>query len=238
LLDFFKAAFVVPFSPHKHLFHSLKNLLGFYPDNVRHYLKAFRHKSAASTDMPDNERLEYLGDAVYGAVVAHFLFQKFPFKDEGFMSKMRSRMASRSYLNNLAITLGINKLVKTGRDRDRFRSVYGDAFEALIGAIYLDKGYDFTQKFIVNRIIKFHIDLDELEKNDNDYKSQLINWCQREKKQLQFKTEESGAGHQVIFKTIAVVDQVVVGRGEGNSKKRSEQEAAGKACEALKITSV
>jgi ribonuclease III len=234
LPNFFRALLIY-FSPHKQLYKSLKNLLGFYPNNIGIYQKAFRHKSAASPDQPDNERLEYLGDAVYGAVIAHFLFQKFPFKDEGFMSKMRSRMASRTYLNELAIKLGINKFVKTGRDKEKFRSVYGDAFEALIGAIYLDKGYNFTQMFLVNRIIKFHIDLEEMEKNDSDFKSRLINWCQREKKQLQFKTEESGSGHLAIFKTVAVVDQVLVGRGEAKSKKRSEQDAAGQACKELNI---
>ncbi|HET6245460.1 MAG: ribonuclease III [Bacteroidetes bacterium] len=235
--DFFKA-FLVVFSSDKKLYYSIKNIFGFYPRNIRLYQKALRHSSIASKiESPSNERLEYLGDAIFGAVVAYFLYQKFPYKDEGFLTKMRSRIVSRQSLNQLALKLGIELLVETGYNKKTiFKSVYGDAFEALIGAVYLDKGYDFTLKLIINRIIKYHIDIEELEKTDRDYKSKIINWCQRERKNFVFKTEEeAGSEHQKIYKVVLVVDQIVRGRGSDFSKKRAEQQAAEIGCLELNI---
>ncbi|MDQ3193034.1 MAG: ribonuclease III, partial [Bacteroidota bacterium] len=200
---------------------------------------AFRHRSVALDEQsPSNERLEYLGDAVFGAVVADYLYRKFPFKNEGFLTKMRSRIVSRQFLNQLAFKLGIESLVITGHDKKTsFKSVYGDAFEALIGAVYLDKGYDFTSNLIINRIIKYHIDVDDIEKTDKDYKSKMINWCQRQKKNFVFKTEEEvGAAHEKLYKIVLIVDQVVMGRGCDLSKKRAEQQAAEQGCGELNIS--
>ena len=231
--------FQIFFSSDKHLYYSFKDLLGFYPGNIVLYKKAFRHKSVTmdieSQLKGSNERMEYLGDAVFGAVVAHYLFKRFPYKDEGFLSKMRSKMVSRVHLNLLAVKLGIDQFVQyQGDTRSKFKSINGDAFEALIGAIYLDKGYEFTKKFIINRIIKFHIDIDGLENIDTDYKSKLINWAQKEKRNLLFNLEEEfGSGHEKQYRVAVVIDDVVMGRGTGFSKKRAEQEAAEKAFELL-----
>ncbi|MBA3898940.1 MAG: ribonuclease III [Bacteroidetes bacterium] len=226
-----------PFSPHRKQYRKFKNLLGFYPGNLNLYEKAFRHRSVVTNDyLPSNERLEFLGDAILGAVVSHFLFQRFPFKDEGFLTKLRSRIVSRENLNSLALKLGLQNLVEKVQDRRMSsKSVYGDAFEALIGAIYIDKGYDFTKDFILNRIVKFHLDIEEFEQKDLDFKSKLINHCQKEKKLFQFKTLEEGPAHDKVFKVVVVVDQVVLGKGADNSKKRAEQKAAEVACAALNI---
>lgn len=231
-------ALIICFSSDKRLYHDIKNIFGFYPSNIRLYQKAFRHKSAVLTDeFPSNERLEYLGDAIFGAIIAFFLYHKFPYKDEGFLSKMRSRIVNRQYLNKLALKLGINRLVKTGTDKNSsFKSLHGDAFEALIGAIYLDKGYNFTLKLVINRIIKYHIDIGELEKTDTDFKSKLINWCQSNRKTFTFKMEEeSGVAHEKLYKVALVIDQVVMGKGSDFSKKRAEQHAAEQACISLNI---
>lgn len=221
------------FSSDKSLKKSLKTVLGFYPGNVSLYKKAFRHRSAADTEKDSNERLEYLGDAVFGAVVAHYLFKKFPYKDEGFLTKMRSRMVNREYLNHLAKSLGIDVMVEYQADKhSRFKSLHGNAFEALIGAIYLDKGFNFTRKFIISKIIKYHIDMEELESVDLDFKSQIINLAQREKRKISFIVEEEiGTGREKQYKVAVVIDNEVAGRGIDFSKKRAEQLAAQKALE-------
>jgi ribonuclease III len=235
LINPFKALFVL-FSPKRKEFLKFKNLLGFYPNNLSLYQKAFRHKSATGPDLPSNERLEFLGDAVLGAVVSHFLFRRFPFKDEGYLSKMRSKIVSRDHLNKLALKLGIDLLIVKGPDRRAsFKSLHGDAFEALLGAIYIDKGYDFTKNYILNRILKFHVDIDELERTDFDFKSRLINYCQKEKKVFTFDTKESGAAHEKRFYVSALIDGEKLGEGTDFSKKRAEQKAAEEACNKLGI---
>lgn len=228
-------------SKDKRYYRDIRNLLGFYPGNIALYKTAFRHKSVVAGNplntQSSNERMEYLGDAIFGSVIAHYLFKRFPYKDEGFLTKMRSKIASRDFLNKLAAKLGIDRLIIFQGDKNaRFKSINGDAFEALIGAIYLDKGYDFTENFIVNNIIKLHVDIDEVEQTDTDYKSRLINYAQKEKKELKFSIEEEiGKGHQKLYKVALIIDEVVMGQGLDHSKKRAEQQAAQVACERLEI---
>lgn len=230
---------VAYFSPEKKLYFSLKNILGFYPDNISLYLLAFRHRSAA-TEIKDgvkinsNERLEFLGDAVLGAVVAHYLFKKFPYKDEGFLTKMRSKIVSRSQLNQLAIKLGINKLIDSNTSGFQQASMSGDAFEALIGAIYIDKGYKKVSDFILNRIIKTHLDIDEIETKETDFKSKLIEWSQKEKKELKFILAE-GTIENKQYVIQATIDNEIKGTATHFSKKRAEQLASEGACGELKI---
>lgn len=207
-------------------------MLGFYPKNIGLYKLALRHKSAAhevKKGVKDsNERLEYLGDAILSAVIAHYLFQTYPFKDEGFLTKLRSRLVSRAQLNKLAVKLGINNLLEANIDGNtRNKSINGDAFEALVGAIYLDRGYIIAQKFIVNRILKHHIDIDEVEHTETDFKSKLIEWVQKEKKELRFDlVEELGAGHEKQYLVEIVIDEKPYARGQHFSKKRAEQVAS------------
>ena len=220
------------FSPDKELYSSLRNILGFYPKNIDLYKLAFRHRSVAQ-ELKDgvkdsNERLEYLGDAILSAVIAHYLFQTFPYKDEGFLTKMRSRLVSRAQLNKLAMKLGIDQLLDANIDGGlRNKSINGDAFEALIGAVYLDRGYLVAQRFIIKRIMKNHIDIDEVESTETDFKSKLIEWVQKEKKEVRFEVlEEIGSGHERQYLVVVMIEQQPYGRGQHFSKKRAEQSAS------------
>jgi ribonuclease-3 len=225
----------VYFSPEKELYHSIKNIFGFYPENISLYKLAFRHKSVAQESFHgikiSNERLEYLGDAILSAVVADYLFKKFPFKDEGFLTEMRSKIVSRAQLNNLSYKLGINKLVYCNKDvKNHNRSMNGDAFEALVGAMYVDKGYNFTKKQIINRIINYHINIDELENKELNYKSKLIEWSQKEKRQLEFLVkDEMGEGYNKQHIVEVIIDNKSVAVGMDFSIKKAEQNAAEKA---------
>ena len=217
---------------------SLKNILGFYPGNLAVYRLAFSHRSASPASVNGvqltNERLEYLGDAILGAIVADMLFRRFPFRDEGFLTEMRSRIVSREHLKNLALKIGIDKYIKTNSGPGMYRSMYGDAFEALIGAIFLDKGYKKAEKFVVDRIFSIHIDLNEIEKSDTNFKSRIINWAQREKKNLVFETLEEGTSSRLI-KVRLMIDGTEFATGTDFVKKKAEQIAARIACEQLDI---
>lgn len=232
----------VYFSPDKNLHESLHNLLGFYPSNINLYKLAFRHSSAAQQIKKgvkdSNERLEFLGDSVIGMVVADYLFKKFPFKDEGFLTKMRSKMVSRAKHNQLAIKLGLNNFIESNNDRfgSKPSSINGDAYEALIGAIYLDKGYLFAQQFLLIRIINVHIDMEELETKEVDFKSKFIEWAQKEKKDFHFETIQDGANaSDKQFEIQLVVNNETLGTAQHFSKKRAEQMVAEQACLTLEI---
>ncbi len=185
-----------------------------------------------------NERLEYLGDAILGAVVADYLFKIFPYKNEGFLTEMRSRIVSRASLNKLSQKLGIDKLILTSKDnRGQFKSVGGDAFEAFVGALYLDKGYGFTYRLIVKRVIELHIDLEAIEKVEVNFKSKLIEWSQKEKKLLDFKLEnEIGEGYNKQYEVVVCIDGKSFGKARDFSIKGAEQRAAEKTLELLNAT--
>src|SRR6201991_1867412 len=230
-------------SPHKKYVRILKNLLGFVPGNLSLYRMAFRHKSVAVNVKKgvknSNERLEFLGDAVLGSVVAEVLFKLYPYEDEGFLTELRSKIVNRVNLNQLARKLGFEQLIEYDNrmvNSTRQGSLLGDAFEALVGAVYLDKGYDFTKNFLVNHIIKSHIDIHKLEQTETNFKSKLIEWCQRHSKDISFDLVENGDGeNSKLFTVHASVDGDIVGLGKEFSKKSAEKLAAEKACEALGI---
>jgi len=223
------------FSSEKGLISYIKNTLGFYPGNIYLYRLAFRHKSVAlkisNGVKHSNERLEYLGDAVLGSVVADFLFKKFPYNDEGFLTGMRSKIVSRSSLNKLSYKLGLNKFIQSnGESKTQSKSINGDAFEALIGAIYLDKGYNFTKKIITNRIIKNHFDIEELVKLDVSAKSSLIEWVQKEKFSIEFNiVDEIGEGYKKLYVVEIVIDNKPICKGQDFSIKGAEKLASEKA---------
>ncbi|OJZ03349.1 ribonuclease III [Sphingobacterium sp. 40-24] len=235
------------FSPDREYVRKLKNLLGFVPGNVHLYKMAFRHKSVAVTIKEgaknSNERLEFLGDAVLGSVVAELLFKKYPYKDEGFLTEMRSKIVSRANLNQLSKKLGFNELIQFDARMISFPnkqgSLLGDAFEALIGAVYLDRGYVFTKSFLLNRIIKPHVDIHLLEQTETNFKSRLIEWCQHTGKEIVFRQTDNPEGESSkMFSIEAVVDGIVCGLGRDFNKKSAEKSAAEKACEFLKILEV
>jgi len=221
----------------------LKNLLGFVPGNLSLYRMAFRHKSVATNVKKgvknSNERMEFLGDAVLGSVVAEVLFKLYPYKDEGFLTELRSKIVNRANLNQLARKMGFEQLIEYDNrmvGNTRQGSLLGDAFEALIGAVYLDKGYEFTKSFLIDRIIKSHIDIHTLEQTETNFKSKLIEWCQRHGKDISFDLVENKEGESTkLFSVHAIVDGEVLGLGKEFSKKNAEKLAAEKACEALGI---
>ena len=231
------------FSPDKALYTSLRNLLGFYPNNISLYKLAFRHSSVAQVIKEgvkdSNERLEFLGDSVIGSVVADYLFKRFPFKDEGFLTKMRSRMVSRASHNQIAQRLGLKMFIEL--DNERFKtlqpnSIYGDAYEALVGAIYLDKGFEAAQQFIINKIINMHIDMHEIENKEIDFKSKFIEWVQREKKEYRFEVVQDGSGS--LNKPFVIelwVSNEMISRVEHVSKRKAEQLVAEQVCIILGI---
>lgn len=229
------------FSPDRKFIFSLRNLLGFIPGNPALYHLAFMHRSKAQEHPSgirlSNERLEYLGDAVLGAVVAELLFKKFPYQEEGFLTEMRSRIVNRENLNRLALKLGINHFMDRSIDpAAKNRSAYGDAFEALIGAAYMDQGYERTRRLILDRFIKHHVDLHELEVQETNFKSKLINWGQRERKSVVFELlEEVDNGGKRLLRVRVKVDDVEMARAEDYSKKRAEQIAAREVCESMGI---
>jgi ribonuclease-3 len=230
-------------SPQRKYVKILKNLLGFVPGNLSLYRLAFRHKSVAQNIKKgvknSNERLEFLGDAVLGSVVAEVLFKLYPYEDEGFLTELRSKIVSRVNLNQLARKLGFEKLIEYDSrimGQSRQGSLLGDAFEALIGAVYLDKGYDFTKNFLINHIIKSHIDIHTLEQTETNFKSKLIEWCQRHGKDISFELIGNNEGESIkLFTVQASVDGETMGLGKEFSKKNAEKLAAEKACEALGI---
>ena len=231
----------IHFSGNKKRYHSLKNILGFYPQNINLYKIAFTHSSAAVEGKTgvrnNNERLEYLGDAILSAVIADYLFKKFPFKDEGFLTKMRAKIVSRTSLNRLAFKLGLNNLIESNlTSGTKSGSINGDAFEALIGAIYIDKGFKVASDFIINRIMKHHIDIAEVEQKETDFKSKLIEWAQKEKKEIKFDLiEETGQGNEKAYVIEVLVDHNSRGKAQHFSKKRAEQIASEEAVNSLGI---
>lgn len=229
------------FSTDRNLVTSLRNLLGFTPENLKLYQLAFSHRSIAEQHRSgiklSNERLEYLGDAILGAVVAELLFKKFPYREEGFLTEMRSKMVNREHLNKLAMKLGINQFMHDSLDgQTKNKSAYGDALEALIGAAYIDKGWDITRKMILNRIIKHHVDIDEMEQLDKNFKSKLINYCQREKISVEFEfVEEIENAGRKLLRVRLMLNGKEEAVSEDYSRKKAEQLAAMKVCEKLKI---
>lgn len=210
----------------------IKTTCGFLPKNIALYHQAFSHSSVTSkkgADKTSNERLEYLGDAVLGAIIAEHLFRRFPYKDEGFLTQLRSKIVNGQNLKNLALKFGFNQFLKTSLNKEERTksSAYGDAFEAFIGAVYLDKGYDKTKKFVLNKIVKYHVDVDDLVNTNEDYKSQLQIWCQKNKMQLEYRlVNEKRVGANKVYTVQVYINGEAKTVFENHSKKQAEQKAA------------
>jgi ribonuclease III len=220
---------------------SLKKILGFSPGNLELYEIAFIHRSATFT-LPNgkkvnNERLEYLGDAVLDAILSDYLFEKFPDANEGFLTKVRSRIVNRDVLNQLAVSMGINKILVSKISTSHLtKNLYGDAFEALIGSVFLDKGFRRTKRVFLRNVLNKYLDLDTIVKTDLDYKSLVFEWVQKHKSNLIFtyKEEYDFNLKKSVFSTILTIDKQEFGEGHGSSKKEAEQEAASQAWKKLK----
>ena len=227
----------------KFLKKSVTHLLGSSPNNLNLYRLAFLHASASKDSVAksykeSNERLEFLGDSVLGMITAAYLFKKFPFKDEGFLTEIRSRMVSRESLNVLGRKLGLDEVIEYENQKKTIlsrSSIYGDALEAFIGAVYLDKGFAFTQNFIISKILTQYFDLEIVVQNNPNFKSLLIEWAQKEGKKVLFTLDEEGLHHNKEFTAFVLLDGEKISEGKGYSKKKAEQTAAMKACEELGI---
>jgi ribonuclease-3 len=214
----------------------LKKILDFRPGNISMYEVAFIHRSA-SFNLPEgkrinNERLEYLGDAVLDAMLSDFLFEKFPDASEGFLTKIRSRIVNRDVLNNLALSMGLNNLLISNLgSSNSTRNLYGDALEALIGAVFLDKGFKKTKKLFISRVFNKYLDLNQIVQTDSDYKSLVFEWVQKHKNGLSFSYNEEYDPDmkKSVFTVTLFIDHEEISTGQGSSKKEAEQEAASKA---------
>lgn len=220
-------------------FNILTQILGFKPKSITHYKKAFTHRSLNRKDEEGNainfERMEFLGDAMLSAVVASHLFKAVPGGNEGYLTKMRSKVVSRKHLNELGKDLGLIKHVQTNIPKDQFGvNIHGNLFEALVGAIYLDRGYKYSKRFIYERVIDPYVDIEQLEGKVISYKSLLIEWCQKEKKEFDFEVyEDTGNDELKHFAVKLRINQRVVAKARATSKKKAEEKASKRAYYAL-----
>ncbi|REE27920.1 ribonuclease III [Winogradskyella pacifica] len=220
-------------------FLKIKEILGFKPKTKALYITAFTHRSMNLKDDKGNtinyERLEFVGDAILGSVIAAYLFEKVPHGDEGYLTKMRSKVVSREHLNKLGEELGLINLVESKIPTSNFgNNIHGNLFEALVGAIYLDKGYRFCEKFIYKRVINPHVDIESLEGKVISYKSLLIEWCQKEKNTFDYDVyEDTGKDELKHFSVKLTINNKVVSKARATSKKKAEEKASKRAFFAL-----
>lgn len=219
---------------------AIRTITGFAPSNLSLYKLATLHTSRAKQTngfRESNERLEYLGDAILGAAVADYLFKKYPFKDEGFLTEIRSRIVNRDSLNALARKMGINHIVQFDQKNVQLQQVVlGNTLEAIVGAVYLDKGYLRCKKFVIDKLIQPNFDLDVVIQTNINYKSKIIEWTQRNSKAVRFDMVEARkSNNQKEFSIQIFIDEQPYGTGYGFTKKKAEQDAAMKTCELLSI---
>lgn len=216
-------------------FEAIEKILGFTPKNINYYKKAFTHRSSNKSDVKGNpinyERLEFLGDAMLSAVIAAHLFSKAPAGDEGYLTKMRSKIVSREHLNELGRDLNLITFIESKVPTSHFgENIHGNVFESLVGAIYLDKGYDFCEKFIHKRVVVPYVDIAKLEGKVISYKSLLIEWCQKEKKSFHYDVfEDNGISGERLFGVKLSIDNKVIAKSRAASKKKAEEIASKRA---------
>lgn len=214
------------------LYNELKKLLHFSPKKINTYKKAFTHRSMKMLDkkeIPINyERLEFLGDSILGSIIASYLYKKVPKGTEGYLTQMRSKIVSREHLNELGKDLNLIHFVKSNVNKIAIGdNIYGNVFEALVGAIYLDKGYNICQKFIYDTVIIPYVDIEKLEGKITSYKSLIIEWCQKQKKEYLFNAyEDSGKETMKHFSVKINIDGKQIAKGRATSKKKAEEQAA------------
>lgn len=216
-------------------------ILGFFPRNLKVYQQALLHKSTSLRSEEgrplNNERLEFLGDAILDAIVGDIVFQHFEGKREGFLTNTRSKIVQRETLNKLAVEIGLDKLVKyAARSSSHNSYMYGNAFEAFIGAIYLDQGYDRCKQFMEKKIFRHYIDLEKMSRKEVNFKSKLIEWSQKHKVEVSFELIEQFIDHEnnPMFQTEVQIEGLPAGTGTGYSKKESQQNAAQMALKKIK----
>jgi ribonuclease-3 len=234
------------FSSNRVLFNKIRQITGIIPSNLSCYQQSLRHHSIASKihnsgSKNSNERLEYLGDAVLNSVIAEYLFKKYPYKDEGFLTELRSKIVSRVSLNDLALKIGLSELVeydkKSMQNINVRNSIFGNALEAFIGAIFLDRGFQKSKYFIIEKLLRHHIDVDKLQQTEKNFKGRLIEHTQKAGISLDFKITELLHGKQKIFRVEILINKKTLGSAEHTNKKQAEQQASEKALDVLKGSS-
>lgn len=223
----------LPFKKDRELFSALYNILGFYPHNIEYYKIALTHRSVGAKNYKgkplNNERLEFLGDAILGAVVGDIVFRHFQNKREGFLTNTRSKLVQRSTLGKLAVEMGIDKLIKNISHSHSHNSyMAGNAFEALIGAVYLDRGYHACMKLVKKRILNKIVNIDNVAAQEVNFKSKLIEWAQKNKVEFEYVLvrESKDEFGSPFFKYKVVLENIEAGLGSGYSKKESQQKAS------------
>ncbi len=218
---------------------SVYMLIGYNTTKMVLFHTAFNHRSLKENPSENNERMEFLGDAIISSVVAEYLFKKYPYKDEGFLTEMRSKMVNRQQLNHIAIQMGLKRMTRFNKLDGGLKSsqIFGNTLEALVGAIYLDKQYNFTKKWIIEKMIQPYLFMDELEQIDINIKNKIIGWALKQGKQIDFVlADEQLEGRRRLFTINIVIDGEVITSQKGFTKKDPSQIAAQKAIEILQIT--
>ena len=233
MIDFILRPIRRNFGKDKMFYRAIDDMFGFIPHNIELYKLALIHKSASvvleNGQHINNERLEFLGDAIIESVSSDYLFIEFPDKNEGFLTQLRSRMVSRQALNGVAKRLGLDDYVITSASSSTSQKhIYGDAFEAMMGAIYLDQGYDFVNRLLINKIFTHYLKPESLAESETDFKSRLIEWCQKNHHSIHFATshDKTYSTTHPFFYSKVLIDNIEVGHGAGESKKEAEQRAA------------
>lgn len=218
----------------------LCNILGFAPGYLNLYTTALSHRSVKESADENNERLEYLGDAILSGIVADYLFKRYPYKGEGFLTEMRSKMVNRQTLNEIAVKMGLKKVTLFNKSDSSLKisQIFGNTLEALVGAIYLDKGYDRTKHWVYERIVNPHLFIEDLEVLEINHKNKLYGWANKNGKALEFETlDEKMENGRRLFRIGAVVDGELIAEGKAYNKKDASQIAAQIAVEKLGISS-
>ena len=233
MIDFILRPIRRNYGKDKMFYRAIDDMFGFIPHNIELYKLALIHKSASiileDGQHINNERLEFLGDAVIESVSSDYLFIEFPDKNEGFLTQLRSKMVSRQSLNSVAKRIGLDDHVITNASSSTSQKhIYGDAFEAMMGAIYLDQGYDFVNRLLINKIFTQYLKLETLAESETDFKSRLIEWCQKNHHTIHFATshDKTYSTSHPFFYSKVLIDDIEVGHGAGESKKEAEQRAA------------
>jgi ribonuclease-3 len=226
-------------SPDRHIASRIKQITGFTPSNLKIFKLAFAHKSTQyngkdNGGSQNNERLEYLGDAVLGTIVAEYLYQKYPSADEGFLTKMRSKIVKRKSLNTIGDSMGVDMLLNEFNNTRISRSMLGNAVEALVGAVYIEKGYRGTYNFIVRRMLRKFVDVHELERYDDNYKSQLLEYCQKNGQNVSYKLiSRYKMDKRDRFKVGVLINGDKIAVADDFNKKAAEQQASERALHKL-----
>jgi ribonuclease-3 len=219
----------------------LRNVLGFVPGKAVLYRTALTHRSVKDGADENNERLEYLGDAILSAIIADFLFKKYPYKEEGFLTEMRSKMVNRNQLNEIAIKMGLKKISNFNKFDSSLKmsQIFGNTLEAIVGAIYLDKGFEKCRQWVMERVIQPYLFMDDLENLEINHKNKLYGWANKNGKNLEFETlDERIEGGRRLFTVGAVVDGELLAQGKAYNKKDASQIAAQLALDKLGFTKI